>query len=388
MIKNINSTTYKTLHWYQLPLSEFSFKLEQEFKQYLFKEIYKERQQNPRFAQYINQIAKKYGKNWTLKSQRHLIWEYKNHTKFIPAWYVFECCKYLKIELNLIESKISSYISFRGKVEITDPIFPIIISPLMTSVVAHILGDGSHANKKFSYYQKKKHHLKRFRDIVELIFGKYNAVYKKSCYTPKIFSDIISDEYKIYNYGTFESKIPKKIFSMSKTLKLAFYCAFLLDEGCVLGNVHFYSSNLNLIKGLIKLGKSLGYSFKKLTVIKPTGKSKFLCYRLILRQDSIFNFYQDLTNLFDVYPILKIGGKYDKMKKLLLSLKNNGKQRGKFETKEIIISSLRESPKNAIELVDITQNALWTIYHHLQDLMKGKVVKKTKVGRKYIYSLI
>lgn len=389
MINNLNNKIYeyKTLHWYEIPLSYFSLKLEAEFKNIFFDKIYEKRKNDLNFSLYINKSSKKYGKTWSLKSQRSLIWEYKSHTKFVPAWYIFECAIYLKIDLDLIESKIISYLSFRGKIEVYKPKFPISVSPLMTSIVSHILGDGCYANNKFSYYQKKSEHLKRFKDIIEEIFGTYNVIYKKNYYTPRIFSDIISKEFDIYEYGTFKSQIPDKVFNLSKPHKVAFFSAYLLDEGSVNGNVCFYSSNMNLINGLIKLGNSLDYQFLRLYSKKPSGNSK-ICYRLTMNKPSIKKIYDDLTQLYEIYPILHINEKYSKIKNLIDSYKNNGKQRIRFETKNIIMDSLKESPKTAIQLVKITQNSLWTVYHHLQKLEKTKIIKKTKRKQDYLYQLI
>ena len=100
-------------------------------------------------------------------------------------------------------------------------------------------------------------------------------------------------------------------------------------------------------------------------------------------------FYNDLKVLFDAYPLLHIGKKFKEIEKFVNIQNREWNQRNKLETKNIIINNLKYGEKTAFELRDITNVSLWTVYHHLQQLIKkGKVSKYKKFKRRFVYKLL
>jgi len=140
------------------------------------------------FAGHINKISKKYGKNWNFKRQRLLLWEYKNNTEFVPAWFVYESALFIGIDLFEIEENICEYISFSGKNRIYKPKLPVLVTPEFTAVAIHTMCDGHYTTcGKINYAQKEKKNLDRFVRL----FGSLNHRFKDNYLNYLIFSFLL-----------------------------------------------------------------------------------------------------------------------------------------------------------------------------------------------------
>lgn len=111
-------------------------------------------------------------------------------------------------------------------------------------------------------------------------------------------------------------------------------------------------------------------------------------YSLSLSYDSVEKFAQDCNELISKYPNLHIGRKLNGIKAILKFNLRGWERRKKFETKKIILKTLNVEPKTAFELRKIANINLWTVYHHLQQLMKFGRVKKYKENSQFKYQLI
>ena len=118
-IKNIELVNKKLtcdeIHWWQFPLNDLSVKFSDTFKTEFFHKIYTERSKSLDFAKYVNEKSEKYNKNWNFKRQRVLLWDYKANAEFVPAWFVYESARYLKLDLLEIEKNMVAYMTFRGR---------------------------------------------------------------------------------------------------------------------------------------------------------------------------------------------------------------------------------------------------------------------------------
>ena len=394
----VNKEIYDEIHWWQFPLNEFSIKLYQHFKDTFFNKILTERSKSLEFASYINNQSKKYNKNWNFKRQRALIWDYKADAEFVPAWFVYETARYLKLDLLEIEENIIAYVTFRGKNIVYRPKLPVKVTPEFTAIPIHAMGDGCFTpNGNFCYTQKESYNLKRFVNILTNIFGDYKIVHTKRKYgtptyvTPKIFAQIITQYYGIDTYLSCECEIPKKIKSSNKLHKLATLASFILDEGCTTSGIYLCSSNKKLLMDIINIAESLGYKCNSVVTsyrhkINPLWQNM---YKVTMSASSIESFYLDLGALFKEYPSLHIGKKFDNIKKWVEIRNKSWYQRRKGETKQIILDFLRNGDKTAYELRDKAGVSLWTVYHHLQQLMKNDKVSKHRNGSyNFCYRLI
>ena len=142
---------------------------------------------------------------------------------------------------------------------------------------------------------------------------------------------------------------------------------------------------------IINIAESLGYKCNSIVTsyrheINPLWQNM---YKVTMSASSIESFYLDLGALFKEYPSLHIGKKFDNIKKWV-EIRNKGwYQRKKGETKQIILDFLRDGDKTAYELRDKAGVSLWTVYHHLQQLMKNYKVSKHRNGSSnFCYRLI
>jgi hypothetical protein len=155
------------IHWWQFPLSKLSIRLDKKFKIEFFSEVYKQRSKSLELARYINKRSVVYGKALNFAKQRALLWEYKERMDFIPAWIIYELAGYLKKDLLEIEKNIVAYSSYYGRIKITSPNLPILVTPLFSSLLLHMICDGTVSDKHMFYFQKNKEHLDRFIRIVK-----------------------------------------------------------------------------------------------------------------------------------------------------------------------------------------------------------------------------
>lgn len=396
MVKNVFNN--HEIHWWQFPLADFSIKFNNRFRDEFFNKVYSERSKSLDFANYINKTSKKYNKNWDLKRQRLLIWEYKNHTKFVPVWFIYETALYLDLNLLVIEKNIEAYITFRGKIEVYKPILPIKVTPEFIAIAVHAMCDGFYTQSgNFCYAQRDKNNLIRFISIVKNVFGDYNVVNSKrrdgtpTTYTPGIFAKIISKYYGIETYLSFNCSLTNKMKSSDNLSRLAILSSFLVDEGHTVTGAIFSSSNKKLLEDIIDITKPLGYRFNSLVTYYPNSNNKLTNkhYKLALSASTIEKFYRDLKYLFRRFPTLHMGKKFRNIEKLI-KIKNRGwAQRSKWETKRMILDLLRYGDKTAYELRDLVNISLWTTYHHLQQLIKEKKVIKYRIlSNKFFYRLV
>jgi len=392
-IKNIELVNKKLtcdeIHWWQFPLNDFSVKFSDNYKDGIFDKIYTERSKSLEFSSYINKKSEKYNKNWSFKRQRALLWNYKINAEFVPAWFVYESAKYLKLDLFEIENNIKSYMTFRGRTIIENPKLPVKVTPAFSSILVHMMCDGTIRKRMFFYFQKDENGIKRFENILKSVFGEYKSKYKRGYYAPLIFLSVISNYYNIYSFTSFNSDIPKKLTQQSRLHKVAALAAALFDDGSAMSSVRFYSASEKFIFNLKKLIESLDYNCNQILTRKCNYRENYKIYTVNISASSLNSFYNDLKILFEKFPLLHIGKKFLEIEKLV-NIQNRGwNQRNKLETKNIILNTLKDDEKTAFELRDTTNVSLWTVYHHLQQLIKKeKVSKYKKFKRKFAYKLV
>ena len=249
--------------------------------------------------------------------------------------------------------------------------------------------DGTVRERSFFYFQKNKDYLERFIGIVKNVFGNYHTNPKRGHIVPLIFKNIISNYFDAYFFRSLTAKLPKKVFELPKLHKVAILTAALLDDGSSISCIAFYSASTDFIKNLKILAESLDYKCTKIIIRKPKHERKHNLYRFNISAESIRLFFLDLKELFRIYPKLHIMKKYEDIKQFIEIEDRGWSQRGKGESKRIILTTLKEGEKTSYELRDIVNINLWTTYHHLQYLVKkDKVTKYKKFKRKFVYKLV
>ncbi|MBI2659743.1 winged helix-turn-helix transcriptional regulator [Candidatus Woesearchaeota archaeon] len=387
-LESLNKQVYDEIHWWQFPLAEFSIKLNKNFKDIFFNKIISKRSKSLEFASYMNNRSKKYHKDWNFKRQRALIWDYKINAEFVPAWFVYESVMYLKMDLLEIEENIIAYLTFRGRT-IVHPKLPVEVKPEFSSLIAHMICDGTVREDRFFYFQKDKDGLKRFIELIQNVFGNYSTNPQRGHTVPLIFKEVISSYFKASKFGSLDCNLTNKIFELPRLHKVAILAGALLDDGHSVSCIRFYTASLDFAQSLKRLSESIGYKCTPIIKRKPDAENWHNLYTFNISAESIPKFYQDLTELFELYPKLHIGKKYDNIRKFV-EIKNRAwEQRAKGETIKIILDTLKENGRSAQELSEITNTSLWTVYHHLQKLIKrGKLTKFKKYKDTFVYRLV
>jgi DNA-binding transcriptional ArsR family regulator len=369
------------IHWWQFPLNLVSFKLKPTFKEKFFKEAKKKFKSVQHIALFLQQKSKLYNKRIT--TDYRIIWYYQKKAEYIPAWVVYEISRKIKMSLLKIEKNIEGYVSTYGRLYIPKPKLPIKITPEFVSLAIHGMCDGCVNKNHFAYFQKEKFGLERIERLFSNVFGEYKIKkYKRTHYFPTIFSTIITNYFDIRTY----CRIPHKILKGSKENRIATLMAVLHDEGNVSGRVRFFSSNKEFLMDLAAIAKSLGYEYT-ISLIKQKGKMKKDAYCLSLRYNSVKKFANDCDKLVSKFPDLYPGRKLDEIKNIIKFNRRSWRQRKKFETKKLILKALDKGAKTAFELREIVGINLWTVYHHLQQLIEEGIIEKKKEGRQFKFQL-
>jgi len=373
------------IHWWQFPLNLVSLKLEDKFKEKFFEKTKKHFKSFSKTALFLQDKSKLYNKKIT--TDRRIVWYYHRKAEYIPAWVIYELSKEIKANLLGFEQNIQGYVSTFGRLYIFAPKLPIKITPEFTALAIHGMCDGCVNKNHLSYFQKEKFGLKRIAKLFFNVFGKYKVnKYKRAHYFPTIFLAIITNYFRIHTYLSATGRISAKILNGNREDKVATLLAVLHDDGNVSGNVRFFSSNKKFILDLKNIAESLGYKCN-ISVFKQKGKMTKDHYSLFLSCDSIEKFAQDCNELIARYPNLHVGRKLNEIKNIIKFNHRGWKRRKKFETKRIILNALKIKPKTVFELREIANINLWTVYHHLQQLIKQNKVKKYKVGPRFKYQL-
>lgn len=375
---------FEKIHIWEFPIGELSVKVNPRFKKALFIKPSEHFGSIKNLANFLNKKAENYNKN--VDYNWKTLWWQREKAEFVPFWVIYEISKYLGISKYEIENKIRSYRSFRGKNIISEPKLPVKVTPEFTSIAIHIMGDGSLTKGKFFFFQKREEDLERFKTQVKNVFGEYHTKGEKGHYVPKVLSSVVSKYYRIKSYSTFSIRLPKNIKTQTKFHRLAALTAFLSDEGYVSGEVGFVLSNKKFLEDIRDLALSLGYRCTGISV--DEFEQKHNIYSFKIRADSIEKLYTDISELVKKWPTCIIRRKLKSIRKMVKIRNRNWEQRGKGETKNMILRSLENGPKTAFELRDLTNVTLWTVYHHLQDLLKkGMVTKGEKKGKRKTYLL-
>jgi hypothetical protein len=375
---------YDEIHWWQFPLKSFSIKLESGYKQKFFERVYKEREKSMKFSESINEESKKYGKNWSFKKQRQLLFQYKKRSEFVPAWVVFALAKYLEINLNEIENNIESYVSFRGRLVVREPKLPVKVTPEFSAIAVHIMCDGCNHEDAISYFQKDLCEKRRFLKLAANVFGDYRTKYNERCeILPKIFAKVISEHYHITDYSCFNARIPDMIKKGSFKHRLSALISFILDEGNVSFGITLHSSNKLFLLDIKEIAESLGYICNTLQA-KRVQKTPNPAFRFRISPRSIKKLYLDLETLYKKFPTLNFSRKMRRISNMYKIQTRGWNQRNKGETRGIIIKELKKSRKTTFELSESAEVCLKTVYHHLKRI---KNLTKTQEGTQIYYSI-
>ncbi len=312
----------------------------------------------------------------------------------IPLDVLLDIAKIYEIPFKDIEKNIIFYkqmfVPIKNSIKI--PRLPIKINPYLTSIVANLFFDGSvPKDGKGTYYnQKNKKIMSDFINKIKSVFGEVQYSLKLDhrgvlkCRFPRLIGEICRSIYNVRSFGTFDSRVPDKIFNMSRNHKIAFVLTGILDEGSITydGQIIFGVSNKLLCEDVKKLCYEIG-----LETTKVTRKSKSNHYYFYIKsQDKLL----ELINLINKnYPIISLNYKEERLKCYFEIKKHPGlrTKKGGDSRKKRILEALKKGEKSINQLSVKLLIPPKSLRRHLNFLLNKNKVNKKKIGRGYIYFL-
>jgi hypothetical protein len=300
----------------------------------------------------------------------------------------------MDISLEKLESNIIFYKNRANNyVGIKNPKLPIIISPVLTSLAAHLCFDGCLPNNGhgMEYSQKNLQQIDNFKEKVDYCFGKtYSKLGKDSKNIPKLryprfIGDSLKGIYGFESFGTFDCFLPSSIFRLSKEHKIALLASAIVDEGHIHSEyVQLLLSNKRLIEDLRNLCVYLGYNCSPIRFKlrnEPYNKSYYFYMK------SVKKFYEDYLKVNKQYPLISLTFK-EHLFKFVLETKNykkgksNLKSRKNREEQIISILSKRLTSNEIAEKLRINPRSVRRILLHL---LKQNQIKRIKIEHDYFY---
>lgn len=330
-----------------------------------------------------------------LKINPTRLYEYFIYQNFpIPLVVLMDLARSFKIPLFEMERNIILYkhMFVPMKNSAKNPKLPLQITPYFTSIVSHLYFDGSLPNDgKGTYYnQKSEEIMNDFIDKVKTVFGDVQYSVRKDhrgvlkCRIPRIIGEICKQTYNVNSFGTFDSRLSKRIFRLPRDHKIAFVLTAILDEGSISydGNIFFGVSNKLLCEDVKKLCNMIGLNTSHIGS-KPIKNHYY--FRIMSKKK-----FSDLISSFGRnYPLISLRYKEERLRHYFEVLKHPGlrTKQGGDKRKVQILEKLKEENKTINSLTKELFIPPRTIRRHLSVLKNQREVKRRKKGREYVYAL-
>jgi len=313
----------------------------------------------------------------------------------IPLEVLMNLSTLFKISLEEIEENIILYkqMYVPRNNSVGNPLLPLKITPCFTSIIANLYFDGSvPKDGKGTYYnQKRGEIMEDFIEKVKVVFGGVQYSLRKDhrevlkCRIPRIIGEICMHIYEIKSFGSFDSRISKKIFSLPKEHKESFVLTAIFDEGSIAydGTIMFGVSNKKLCEDVRILCNQVGL---ETNIVKNKRNSDYFYFHI----KSIKKFYQLATRISKKYPFISLRHKLKRLKISLDIRKQPSYNTKKFADKRknnlLVELKIKESSVN-----NLSSKFLFpprTIRRYMYQLMKENIVSRKKIGNQYIYFVL
>lgn len=318
----------------------------------------------------------------------YFIWK----KSLIPIKILFNISTKLNIPKQKVEKNISKYrqLSAPLKNSISSPKLPIQVNPYLTAIVSHLFFDGSMPKDgKGAYYnQKNEQIMNDFIKKIKHIFGEVSYSLRLDhrkvlkCRIPRLIGEICKYIYDVNSFGSFDSKIPQKIFNLNNEHKIAFVLTAIIDEGSIAydGSIQFGVSNKKMMEDFQKLCNKIGLETKPIRKTK-SGKHYYTYITSLKKLQKILNSFNKK------YPLISLRYKEERLKKVLEIKKQKFYNTKNFADKRIslILDDLKKKGVSVNYLADRFLIPPRTIRRYMYKLMKEKKVFRKKIRNEYIY---
>lgn len=351
------------IHWWHFPNNIFIL-LKDGYRESLFQES------NYRIAKRLKVSVS------AVRAWKYAKWD--KYVRYTPIGVLKKLHELYNIPFSQTEKHIVSYSACHGG-HIDYPKLPIKESPDLFQIIGHFFGDGSANKIKMpSYCNTSTQVRNEFKRLLYSVFGKVMLKEYSQNHTinfPRAISRIIMHSYKINDFGTFASRIPRNIKTKNPYLLKGIIKAFIIDEGSIRDSgIDIYSANINLLTDLQQICSKLKY--KCGCIRRGAG-----CYYFKILSQSIPKLIKDLSPI----PYEK---KNKRLNFILERQNRNWDHKKEGFTKQKIIELLTVKPRTIFELALELSIAPKTIGgYHLKKLEKERIVKRDTSNKEHIWNL-
>ncbi len=274
---------------------------------------------------------------------------WREYKLYLPLKYVKIIVKVRNLDWNELEKKIISYKGPNLSLIVTNPKLPIIESPKLFAIIAHLIGDGCVNKNGIPIYTNScKTLIDHFSILIKSVFGDIDyKLYKRednyNYRTSKVLSDLLIHFYNL-DCNSLTGIFPNSINKLPKENTISLIKAFFDDEATVDPNyrITLCIRNYRLLKSIRKLLiKKL--DFKNISPILKKSKN------------SEKDFYISIYSA-DLEKYSKIIGfnhpeKLNDLKSILNSkIKSNGLRKKQYQTQIELLKFLSIKPMSTKEL--------------------------------------
>lgn len=211
-----------------------------------------------------------------------VIQHWKKLNLFIPLQHIKKIVNERKLDWNEIEKNVVAYKGPNLSLEVRNPKLPVIESPELFAIIAHLIADGSvNKNGIPIYTNSNKELIDNFQKLIRFVFGDIQgSLYKSRSGSyqfrySRIIADLISSFYDI-SFNSLTANIPSRIKELPAEFSISFVRAFADDEGNVDFNhrINVYSKNKKILEDIRYLLKRK-LMFKDVTPVLTRLKNHF-----------------------------------------------------------------------------------------------------------------
>lgn len=300
----------------------------------------------------------------------------------IPLKTIIKISEYFRFpNLKEIEKHIC-YIKRKGPAKIIPINLPLLLNPQIFSFIAHMIADGSALDNNTHYYKNTNSQLLySFISEMESCFPNLGLEKKGDIViVPNIFIKTLSKKFN-FKAGTFESSVPRILFTLPNLCSINFIRAFFDDEGSV-SDTRFvaYSFNKILLEGVrLLLTKKLNIN-KGVTLIRHRKKGKGIEYSFAIGSKSILQ-YTSKVGSFHSIKAHRLGCILNRRMKVL-------KQNPKGVTKKLILNSLQKKSMTNREISEELFITVARVNDHLKELIDRDDIYRERFGGMVKYTVV
>lgn len=244
----------------------------------------------------------------------------KIHVKCMPLWVCLELIYLTKGKLENLENNILFY-RWGGKgTPIKNPKFPIKVNVELDSIVINLMCDGAVSDTP-TYFNTNEEFVSSFIKRVKNCFGNFEyKTYENGCQVriPSLVAHIIRILYGVKYFGSYECRIPKRIFGHDQNNRLASLITFIADEGSISDITTLYSNNRNFLNDAKKLAESLDFKTNPIHPHTKNDPSQNEFYFTISNKTAQ-KFANDYIMLRKKIPTITMGNKFENLIKIISS---------------------------------------------------------------------